>query len=82
MVYKRGFDGSSSHSLYKQAFVEDSNAMDSDLLLTSVAPLTMVTKTNSAENIVWQNPRSSSTRYCPPMKLQFLKESDDIKKRK
>lgn len=81
ITYKWGFDGSSSHSLYKQKFVEDLDATDSDIFLSSIVPLKMTAKTDFSEDIVWQNPRTSSTKYCRPIKLQFLKESDELIKK-
>jgi len=31
------------------------------------------------EKIIWKNPRPSSTRYCRPLRLQFAKETAQIK---
>lgn len=27
--------------------------------------------------MIWQNPRSTSTRYCRPIKIEFIKEATD-----
>lgn len=78
MTYKWGFDGSSNHSIYKQKFYESCDSVDSDLFLTSVVPLKMSAKHNNSEEIVWMNPRSSSTRFCIPIKFQFIKETQAI----
>jgi len=78
MTYKWGFDGSSNHSIYKQKFQESCDSIDSDLFLTSVVPLKMSAEHNTSEEIVWINPRSSSTRFCIPIKFQFVKETQDI----
>lgn len=78
MTYKWGFDGSSNHSIYKQRFQESCDAADSDLFLTSIVPLKMTAKTEVGEEIVWMNPRASSTRFCVPVKFQFIKETRDI----
>lgn len=67
---KWGFDGSSGHSSYKQAF-HGLDADDSSVFITCVVPLRLV----SGEKIIWQNPRPSSTRYCRPLKIEFVKES-------
>lgn len=78
MTYKWGFDGSSNHSIYKQRFQESCDAADSDLFLTSIVPLKLIAKTEVGEEIVWMNPRASSTRFCVPVKFQFIKETRDI----
>lgn len=48
---------------------------DSDLLLTSIVPLQMKSESNI---VLWQNPRCSSTRYCIPIKIEFIKENRDV----
>nr|CAI5862442.1 unnamed protein product [Callosobruchus analis] len=78
MTYKWGFDGSSNHSIYKQKFQKSSASTECDLLLTSIVPLKMTARTKDGEEIVWLNPRASSTRFCVPIKLQFIKEARDI----
>ncbi|XP_050498858.1 uncharacterized protein LOC126879708 [Diabrotica virgifera virgifera] len=78
MTYKWGFDGSSNHSMYKQKFQESCDLVDSDLLLTSIVPLKLTTQQFESEEIVWLNPRSSSTRFCVPIKFEFIKETHDI----
>lgn len=35
--------------------------------------------TNTEKILVWQNSKPSSTRYCPPIRLLFQKESSDLK---
>lgn len=77
---KWGFDGSSSQSEYKQRFIEDAAASDADILLTSLVPLQLVMKREENETILWQNPRSSSTRFCRPIRYQMLKESHMVLK--
>lgn len=67
---KWGFDGSSGHSSYKQAF-HGAEASDSSVLITSIVPL----KLSCNERVIWQNPRPSSTRLCRPLKIEFLKET-------
>lgn len=42
----------------------------------------MSTKNNRGETITaWQNHRPSSTTYCRPIKMQFLKETKEVSKR-
>lgn len=66
---KWGFDGSSGHSAYKQAF-HDNNASDSSVFITSIVPLKLFCENKT----IWQNPRPSSTRFCRPLKIEFMKE--------
>lgn len=70
LLSKWGFDGSSGHSSYKQAFY-DLEASDSAVFITCLVPLRLT----SGEAIVWQNPRPGSTRFCRPVKIEFIKES-------
>lgn len=70
MFTKWGFDGSSGHSSYKQAF-HGSDASDASVFITSIVPLRLV----YGEIIIWQNPRPGSTRYCRPLKIEFAKET-------
>jgi len=70
---KWGFDGSSGHSSYKQAF-HGPEASDSAVFITCIVPLRLI----CGEKILWQNPRPASTRYCRPLKIEFVKESTDV----
>ncbi|KAL4152921.1 hypothetical protein QTP88_000754 [Uroleucon formosanum] len=69
---KWGFDGSSGHSSYKQAFCSTESS-DSAVFITSIVPFRLV----NGDKIIWQNPRLASTRYCRPIKIEFIKESTD-----
>ncbi|XP_060800854.1 uncharacterized protein LOC132903670 [Amyelois transitella] len=73
LVSKWGFDGSSGHSSYKQAF-QDSAATDSAVFITCLVPLRLVAN----DIVIWQNPSPASTRYCRPIKIEFQKESVDV----
>lgn len=72
---KWGFDGSSGHSAYKQAFFE-ADASDSSVFITSIVPLKLV----CGEKIIWNNPRPASTRFCRPLKISFTKETSTTAK--
>lgn len=67
---KWGFDGSSGHSSYKQAF-HGFDASDSAVFITSIVPLKLICNGKT----IWKNPRPSSTRYCRPLKIEFSKET-------
>ena len=72
---KWGFDGSSGHSAYKQAFLNP-EASDASVFITSIVPLRL----ECGNIIVWQNPRPASTRFCRPLKISFVKETATISK--
>lgn len=75
IIYKWGSDGSGSQRNYKQKCEGD----DSNILTTSVVPLQLSFESKSKQSVVlWQNPRTSSTRFCRPVKIQFIKETDDV----
>jgi len=73
---KWGFDGTSGFTMYKQLTVGASQ--DDTIFVTSLVPLRVVD--NIINEVVWQNPACSSTRYCKPIRLQYVKESVDISK--
>lgn len=74
LISKWGCDGSSGHSTYKQKFA-NSEDTDEFLFVFSFVPLQL--RDNSG-NIVWQNPRPSSTMYCRPIKFIFSKETTNF----
>lgn len=80
LVGKWGFDGSTGHSEYKQKFSDSSIEDDGSLFVTSYCPLQLICKSNTSDpdQIVWKNPRPSSTRYCRPIRFQFAKETKEL----
>lgn len=72
---KWGFDGSGSHSTYKQKFTNPEGKDDS-LFLSSLVPLRLEDKNNG--KIVWKNPRPSSIRFCRPIRLPWTHENDKV----
>lgn len=71
------FDGSSSYSPYKQLYKhtkEDSNLTDENLFASTLISLKLIGKNGS---VLWNNP-SQSSRFCRPIKLEFVKESSKI----
>lgn len=73
LVSKWGGDGSSGHSTYKQRFENDEDT-DEFLFVFSLVPLRL----HDGHNIIWQNPRPSSTIYCRPIKFIFAKETTEL----
>ncbi|XP_072022020.1 LOW QUALITY PROTEIN: uncharacterized protein [Amphiura filiformis] len=72
LVCKWGFDGSSGQSEYKQKSAGTLD--DSSMFCTTLVPLQLKFK----DNILWQNPVPSSTRFCRPIHLLFKKESTEL----
>lgn len=75
LICKWGFDGSSGFSVYKQ-ITESADMFDGSLFVTSIVPLRLVEK--DSEGLLWKNPRPSSTRFCRPIRLQWVQETDVI----
>ncbi|KAE9522419.1 hypothetical protein AGLY_017178 [Aphis glycines] len=78
LLCKWGCDGSSDHSQYKQTFNESSSltTTDYDVFMFSVVPLQLhFTDEGGGNHILWKNPRYSSTRFCRPIKFDFIKET-------
>lgn len=75
LINKWGFDGASGHSNYKQKLDGD----DSSIFMCSFVPLKLVR--DDTDEVIWENPKASSTFYCRPIYFKFAKENDlDIKK--
>jgi hypothetical protein len=57
------------------------DASDSDIFTTSVVPLRLYPKNTSGDKLIlWKNPRPSSVRYCPPIRIEFKKETAELAK--
>lgn len=76
LISKWGFDGSSGQSNYKQC-TENKNFDDSSIFITSLVPIQMRVKACPSK-IVWHNIRSSSTRFCRPVRIRFAKETKEL----
>lgn len=78
LLSKWGCDGSSGHSTYKQKF-SDSASDDGNNFIFSVVLLRL--EINKSEcRLLWQNPRTSSTRFCCSLKVRYVKESAQVVK--
>lgn len=81
LISKWGFDGASGQSFYKQVFTDNiidiDKPRDESVFAISLVPLRLV----SGDKIIWQNPQPSSTKWCRPIKFEFIKESDEIIRR-
>lgn len=76
LVSKWGCDGSSGHSRYKQK-ISDDYCDDQYLFLFSFVPLKLHSN-DDAQQCAWQNARTSSTRFCRPIKFLLCKETDEM----
>lgn len=74
LFLKWGCDGSSGQSEYKQTF-EGEGISDASVFLTSLVPLKLVCLNEQKEVVIWKNPRTSSARFCRPLRMQFLQET-------
>lgn len=74
MFTKWGCDGSSDQSGYKQSFnqIQDGNISDEYMFMISMVPLCL---TSTDQNVIWNNDRPSSTRYCRAIKFEYVKET-------
>lgn len=73
LISKWGFDGSSGHSSYKQAF-HGTGEDDSSVFITCLVPLRLMCN----NKVIWENLCPASTVYCRPLKMEFVKESSDV----
>lgn len=78
LISKWGFDGASCQSLYKQAFTNSSDDFDKpkddSIFITCLVPLKLM----NDSIVIWENVKPSSTRYCRPLKFDFVKENDEV----
>jgi hypothetical protein len=74
LLCKWGCDGS-QQTQYKQKFQNDCNS-DSNIFQSSFVPLQLICQLN--KKLIWQNPTPSSPRCCRPIRIRFVKESNDI----
>lgn len=74
LISKWGCDGSQQMQ-YKMKFMNEADS-DANVFQSSVVPLQLVY--GPEKRILWQNPKPSSPRYCRPMRIRFVKETNDI----
>lgn len=77
-IIKWGMDGS-LQSTYKQIF-EGEHGYDESVLCISLVPLQL--KNEESNEVLWKNPKPSSSRLCRPIKLFWKKETIDAIKNK
>lgn len=75
LVSKWGFDGASGHSKYKQRF-QNRDSDDGSVCITTTVPIVLDCGSESGFSY-WKNDRPSSTTLCRPIRLEFVRESDE-----
>lgn len=79
LTCKWGFDGASNQSMYKQKFKDEDSRCDDYIFMTSFVPIQLVSESEGSE-VLWSNETPSSTRYCRPIKFEFIHETMEISK--
>lgn len=78
LISKWGCDGTSGQAEYKQLF-ENPDVSDASIFISSLVPVQIVCgNPSNTHELIWQNQRSSSPRYCRPIKLDFVHETTEI----
>ena len=82
LISKVGFDGSTGQSVYKQRPEDEDDRIpvpvEESLFLSCTVPVQL--KIQETNVILWTNPKTSSTLYCRPVRMQFAKENQQIVK--
>ena len=79
VLYKYGADGSGSHSKYSLPINEElsENNDETCIFATFLCPVQVWINVGGNKELLWQNPVPSSPIYCRPVKLEFIKETDE-----
>ena len=77
LITKYGMDGSTGFNCYKHRGSNDS--IIESLFQITLVPLRLVAKNHEGnDEIIWNNPRPSSTRLCRPIRFMFEKETPEL----
>ena len=76
LISKWGCDGSQQQT-FKQKF-QNSDDSDANIFQSSFVPLRLICHIGKQKKLLWQNPAPSSTRYCRPIRLRFIRGSKDV----
>ena len=74
---KIGFDGNSGHNQYHVRTSTDTTGDYSSILHTALVPIDLI---DSENNIIWENEKPSSVRFCRPVRISWEKENNDSMK--
>lgn len=72
LLSKWGCDGSQQQT-FKQKF-QNSTDSDANIFQSSFVLLRLLCNTGDQNKVIWQNPVTSSTRYCRPIRIRFIHE--------
>ncbi|OXA46867.1 hypothetical protein Fcan01_18208 [Folsomia candida] len=72
LICSWGFDGSSGQSRYKQK--SSTSFDDSSIFATTLTPIRL---TAANGTVIWNNSSPQSIRFCRPLHLQYIKESQE-----
>ena len=82
VLYKYGADGSGSHAKYSLPINEEltENNDEEHIFATFLCPVQVWIEVNDggSKELLWQNPVPSSPIYCRPVRLEFVKENDEV----
>lgn len=76
LISKWGCDGSKAQE-FKQKFENKSNS-DAHVFISSLVPLRLMSNENGTQKVWWQNPVPSSSRFCRPIRIQFVHETNEV----
>lgn len=74
---KYGFDGTNANS-YNQKWTDDNIHSDNHIFCSSIVPLQLENKKNHV--VLWRNPHPSSSRFCRPIRIQYVRETAEVSK--
>lgn len=73
LIVKWGFDGTTGVREHKMKFdADDGTFSDKSIFVTSLVPIQAIA---AEEKVLFQNKSTSSTRYCRPVRIQYVKET-------
>lgn len=77
LILSYGFDSSTGQAQFNQLFQKPNTSCyaDSSLLATTVIPLRLI---DGSGRVIWCNRTPQSTRFCRPLKLEFVKETKEV----
>lgn len=77
LILSYGFDSSTGQAQFKQQAIDPNSSQntDSSIFTTSVIPLRLI---DSMRRPLWCNITPQSTRFCRPLKLEFVKETREV----
>lgn len=72
--FKYSFDGTNANG-WKQKW-QSGHGNDQQIFCSSIVPLRL--QNVATREVLWTNPRPSSTRLCRPVKIEFVRETAEL----